>query len=225
MVYFYDDVAVNANLMISKQMWEQQIRPCHARLIEVARERSGPAEGAPIAWHVADALHMPFEDGAFDAVLCLQGVQFFPDRLAGFKELHRVLGPSGRMAVSAWRNIEHCAGHAALAKVLARHGIDPQAARRPFSLGKADELGALAAQAGWRQVKIEARVKVMRFKSAEDFVRILAAGAPSTRHVLAKLPESQRQQLIADTSAELEPFLDSRGLGLPYACHLLAAHA
>lgn len=46
MVYFYDDVAVNANLMISKKMWEQQIRPCHARLIEVAR-----AYGKPVMYH------------------------------------------------------------------------------------------------------------------------------------------------------------------------------
>ena len=194
-------------------------------MIEVARERSGSAEGAPIAWHVASALDMPFEDGAFDAVLCLQGVQFFPDRLAGFKEMRRVLASAGRVAVSVWRTIEHCKGHAALAKVLERHGIDAQAARRPFSLGEAYELEMLGHRAGFAGVRVDAVVKVMRFESPADFVRILAAGAPSTRHALAKVSESQRQQIVAEVDAELQPYVDSSGLGLPYASHFLSAHA
>jgi SAM-dependent methyltransferase len=194
-------------------------------MIEVARERSGSAEGPPIAWHVANALDMPFEDGAFDAVLCLQGVQFFPDRLAGFKEIRRVLTSSGRVAVSVWRTIDHCKGHAALAKVLERHGIDAQPARRPFSLGEADELAMLGHRAGFAGIKVDAVVKVMRFESPGDFVRILAAGAPSTRHALAKVSESQRQQIIAEVDAELQPYVDSSGLGLPYASHFLSAHA
>ena len=80
---------------------------------------------------------LPFQDGSFDAVLCLQGLQFFPDKVAGLKEMRRVLRAAGRLAASVWRAIEHCKGHDALAKVLQRHGIDAQAARRPFSLGDA----------------------------------------------------------------------------------------
>jgi len=194
-------------------------------MVEVARGRPSPAGGTPIAWHVASALEMPFQDNAFEVVLCLHGVQYFPDRLAGFKEMRRVLTSSGRIAVTAWRTIDQCKGHAALAKVMDRHRIDSQPARRPFSLGEADELAMLANQAGFAEVTIDALVKVIRFESSEDFVRILAAGAPSTRHALAKISESQRQQLIAEMGAELEPYRDSRGLALPYACHLLSAHA
>ena len=38
MVYFYDDVATQNSLMISKQMWKKYIRPHHARLIEVSNK-------------------------------------------------------------------------------------------------------------------------------------------------------------------------------------------
>lgn len=31
----------------------------------------------------ADALYLPFEDGAFDVGYCQFGVMFFPDRIAG----------------------------------------------------------------------------------------------------------------------------------------------
>jgi len=38
MVYFYDDVATENALMISKKMWRQYIQPRHMRLIEVAKK-------------------------------------------------------------------------------------------------------------------------------------------------------------------------------------------
>ena len=38
MVYFYDDVATQNSLMISKKMWEEYIKPFHARIIEVAKK-------------------------------------------------------------------------------------------------------------------------------------------------------------------------------------------
>lgn len=36
-VYFYDDVASQKSLLISKGMWGEFIRPCHERIIEVAK--------------------------------------------------------------------------------------------------------------------------------------------------------------------------------------------
>jgi len=36
-VYFYDDVATQTSLMISKSVWQRSIRPRHARLVEMAR--------------------------------------------------------------------------------------------------------------------------------------------------------------------------------------------
>lgn len=192
-------------------------------MIEVARAKPLPAEGARVTWHCENALKMPFQDGAFDVVLCLQGLQFFPERVSGLKEMRRVLGAAGRMAASVWRTIEHCKGHDALAKILERHGVDAQAARRPFSLGDAEELAGSAQEAGFRNVTVQAVTKFMRFPSPQDFVRNLAAGAPSTRHALAKVPDAQRQQLIAEVSAELQPYVDAEGVGIPYASHLLLA--
>ena len=59
-----------------------------------------------VSWRQADALALPFEDGAFDAVACQFGVMFFPDKRAGYREALRVLAPGGRFVFSVWDRIE-----------------------------------------------------------------------------------------------------------------------
>ena len=74
-----------------------------------------------IEWRRGDATSMPFPDGAFDVVLCQQGLQFFPDRPAALGEMHRVLRPNGRLALSVLRSVEHNPGYGLLADALKRH--------------------------------------------------------------------------------------------------------
>jgi ubiquinone/menaquinone biosynthesis C-methylase UbiE len=39
-----------------------------------------------VGWQQADALRLPFEDSAFDAIVCQFGVMFFPDKQAAFRD-------------------------------------------------------------------------------------------------------------------------------------------
>jgi SAM-dependent methyltransferase len=59
-----------------------------------------------IEWLVADALALPFRDGAFDAVVCQFGAMFFPDKVKGFSEARRVLSPGGRLLFNVWDRLE-----------------------------------------------------------------------------------------------------------------------
>ena len=49
-----------------------------------------------------DATKMPFDDNAFDHVICRFGIMFFPDIEAGLREMTRVLKPGGRLSVAVW---------------------------------------------------------------------------------------------------------------------------
>jgi len=60
----------------------------------------------PVEWRVADAMQLPFDDAAFDAVVCQFGVMFFPDRTAAFAEARRVLRPGGALLFNVWDRIE-----------------------------------------------------------------------------------------------------------------------
>jgi hypothetical protein len=48
-------------------------------MIAVARSLPAP-NGAPIEWRERSALDLGLEDASFEAVLCQQGLQFFPDK-------------------------------------------------------------------------------------------------------------------------------------------------
>ncbi len=69
----------------------------HEAMVGLGRDT---APGA--TWQQADALSLPFEDGAFDVVVGQFGVMFYPDKPAGFAEAGRVLRPDGKVLLATW---------------------------------------------------------------------------------------------------------------------------
>ena len=69
----------------------------HAATLPIARA---------VEWRQADALALPFDDAAFDAVVCQFGAMFFPDKARAFAEARRVLAPGGRFFFNVWDRIE-----------------------------------------------------------------------------------------------------------------------
>jgi ubiquinone/menaquinone biosynthesis C-methylase UbiE len=61
-----------------------------------------PAGSAPLEFVEASADALPFTDGAFDVVLCQQGLQFFPQQQAAVDEMRRVLRPGGVAGIAVW---------------------------------------------------------------------------------------------------------------------------
>ena len=59
-----------------------------------------------VEWRQADAMQLPFPDGAFDAVVCQFGAMFFPDKAKAFAEARRVLRPGGVFIFNVWDRIE-----------------------------------------------------------------------------------------------------------------------
>lgn len=59
----------------------------------------------PVEWRLADAMALPFPDGAFDTVVCQFGAMFFPDKAKAFSEARRVLQPGGTFIFNVWDRI------------------------------------------------------------------------------------------------------------------------
>lgn len=179
--------------------------------------------GAPIEWLEGSAQAMPLPDGAFDLVLCQQGLQFFPDKAAALREMHRVLAPGGRLFIAVWRSSAHCPGFAALERALAKY-VGADAARLPpFSFGDRAALRGVIAGAGFRDLVIRVEAKMTRFPSPEAFFRSITAGAPAMLGLLDQLTEPQRRELISEINETLAPHLDDTGLAFPQLAHLASA--
>lgn len=71
--------------------------------VQVERGRARcEAEGVFVEWQTADAEALPFRDAQFTRVLSAFGAVFAPDPEAVARELCRVCGPGGVVALTAW---------------------------------------------------------------------------------------------------------------------------
>jgi demethylmenaquinone methyltransferase/2-methoxy-6-polyprenyl-1,4-benzoquinol methylase len=67
-------------------------------MLEVGRKKLSGFEGR-ITLESGDSESLPFEDKAFDAVMCAYGVRNFEHLAEGLTEMHRVLKPGGTLAI------------------------------------------------------------------------------------------------------------------------------
>jgi SAM-dependent methyltransferase len=180
--------------------------------------------GAPITWREASATAMSLPDGSFDVVYCQLGLQFFPDRAAALREMHRVLAPGGRLGLMVWRGIEHSPGFGIFAAALARH-VSGEAAgimRAPFALRDAEKLRGLIGAAGFRDIALRPVQGTVRFPSAARFAQEQVAGSPLAGHV-AKVSDEARGALAREIGDALRPYLAGGSVAFPFEAHLASA--
>jgi ubiquinone/menaquinone biosynthesis C-methylase UbiE len=192
-------------------------------MLDVARAQKDGGHVA-IDWRQGDAEALPLPDEAFDLVACQQGLQFFAHRSAALDEMHRVLAPGGRVALSVMRPIAHNAGWGALADALARHA-GPEAGammRAPFPDWDAAELRELVTSAGFHDVRLLIVVASARYPSPEELVRWEAAASPLAGS-LSALSAETRAALIDDVAAAIADRIDDDGVVLPQETHIVLA--
>ncbi|MCK1780421.1 class I SAM-dependent methyltransferase [Bradyrhizobium sp. 132] len=195
-------------------------------MLSVARSVVSPdsRSGGQLQWQEASADKLPFPDGSFNVVYCQLGLQFFPDRPAALREMRRVLGPEGRLALMVWRGIHESPGFAVLADALQRHVGQAAVAimRAPFGLSNADELEALVRATGFQDIVIQQRSGIVRFPTVERFVLSFVAGSPLAGPV-SQADDAARAALITDVRNALGKFTSNDELAFPIAAHLLSA--
>jgi ubiquinone/menaquinone biosynthesis C-methylase UbiE len=177
-----------------------------------------------IEWRQGDATSMHLPDGAFDVVLCQQGLQFFPDQPAALSEMHRVLMPNGRLALSVLRSVEHNPGYRLLADALERH-VGPEAGammRSPFPSLSGEELRDLLRGAGFQDVRIFLGIGPVRYPTVEEFLRWEGASSPLAEPIAA-LKDNVRAALIHDLGEALRIYTDDAGIVFPTETYLAVA--
>jgi SAM-dependent methyltransferase len=174
-----------------------------------------------LTWLHGDAGALPFDDGCFDVVLCQGALMFFPDRVAALREMGRVAGPGGLVAVQVPGRLANSAGYLALTEVAARHGgpqvLDLLAAY--FAVGEPDLLAGLHAAAGLHIDRFETWQGATRLDSIETFLSV------ELLPLAGAVDDEVRRRIAADCRPALAGFVDATGaVAAPIEVHLIAAH-
>jgi ubiquinone/menaquinone biosynthesis C-methylase UbiE len=185
----------------------------NAGMLAVACSLPRPS-GASITWVEASALATGLPDASFDVVVCQQGLQFFPDKLAALREIHRVLVPGGRVLLSVWKS----AGpyNVAVGDALERYAGVQAATRYRASrvVPGAEELKRLLVEAGFRAVEVHPKTMKVRLPAVETFVPGHLSGSPVARDVAALSAEEQAA-LVRQVELALQTYADGDGAAVP----------
>ena len=192
-------------------------------MLDVARQKA-PAEGANIAWREGDAAALPCPSAGFDVVVCQQGLQFFPDKAAALREMHRVLEPGGCLALCVWRSIEHSPCNLAAAQALHRHVGSDSATKiqAPCAFGDADALRSVVRAAGFHGIDIRTEVLTRRMLPPETSIPGHLASTPVGPDIAA-LDEATRETLIREIAEALSGYQDRDGMAIPQGTHIVLA--
>jgi ubiquinone/menaquinone biosynthesis C-methylase UbiE len=196
--------------------------------LAVARGRPAP-EGAPIDWQEGNAVALDLPDQSFDLLLCQQGLQFFPDRLAAAREMHRVLKDDGRLALNLWQTLDRHPLYAALCRAEARYlGVPLAGLTVSWSFSDREELRTLLAEAGFQQIEVAEKALDVHFDSWERFVYFTLFAAASMLPQFNWEDETSRAGFIEAVSREIEPVLqryrDGDGLSFPTYWNIAVAY-
>jgi ubiquinone/menaquinone biosynthesis C-methylase UbiE len=160
----------------------------------------------PPTWHQAHAENMPLEDERYEVVLCGMGLQFFSDRAAGLREIHRVLAPGGRLVANVPGPTPPPLR--AMADALTRH-VSPESAgfvNAVFSLHDIEEVRALAEEAGFSRVEVRSEETALELGAPGEFLWNYVHSTPLAAPV-AKLDAERRAALEREFVDTCTPLL------------------
>ncbi|WP_432139077.1 MULTISPECIES: class I SAM-dependent methyltransferase [unclassified Streptomyces] len=172
----------------------------------------------------APADTLPYGDASFDAVLCNQGAQFFPDLSAAVAEAARVLRPGGRLALAVWAAMERCPYFAVQYEVIEEYAApeDVVAAAGAFSCDTGSLTDAFTA-AGLRNITVRQLTREVVTPVLTDWIPGQMTSVPWTRSLTAAGPETF-DRACADLTTRMADYLEPDGTArLPFTALLATA--
>jgi SAM-dependent methyltransferase len=187
-------------------------------MTRIAAARAGAAGPTNVSARVLDLEDIDEPDGAYDVVLCREGLMFAVDPARALGEIHRVLRPGGRVAIAVWGPREHNPWLAivmdAVTEQLGRP-VPPPGVPGPFALQDADRLAALLVGAGLEHVALGTVPVPLRAGSFDEWWARTSALAGPLAKLLASLPAPALDELRDRARRAVASYETADGLELP----------
>ncbi|MFL5312287.1 MAG: class I SAM-dependent methyltransferase [Myxococcales bacterium] len=198
-----------------------------AGMIAVAKREARRRSLRNVTFARCAAGALPFRTGCFDAVVCRLGAMFFADPIASLREMLRVLGAHGRMALAVWHRSEFNPFFQATLQVVAHHVQLPATAPDApgaFRYAQAGKLAGLIAQAG--AAAVSERVLDFRIEAPigrKDFWPLRVEMSETLRTVVPQLAPAQLQRARAEVEEAIRPYFPDDRMSFPAQAIILTA--
>jgi ubiquinone/menaquinone biosynthesis C-methylase UbiE len=158
----------------------------------------------PVTWRQADVMALPYANATIDVVVCQFGTMFFPDRVAAYREIRRVLRPGGTFLFNIWNGIQDNEFADVVTNALST--LFPEnpplfLARTPYGHGLRDEIESDVEAAGFGQCSLSQRNDTSPAASPEVPALAYVQGTPLRNEIEARDPGGlQRATEVATTA-------------------------
>ena len=190
-----------------------------AEMVEAAKAAAARRGITNITFRQCSADALPFADSTFDVAVSRLGAMFFPDPLAGLREMLRVVKPGGPVAFVVWRAAELNPFFSVTSEIVARYvGPAPEDPDAPnaFRFSESGKLAGLLKEAG----AVDVRERILKSTIAapvglEDYWEMRSEISDSLRTKLAGLSDEQKAQIAKDVEHAVAPFFPNNKMKFP----------
>lgn len=167
-----------------------------------------------------------FAGGDFDAVISRVGLIYFPDQHRALTGMHKALREGGRIGAVVYSTPDRNQFFSIPVSIIrTRAQLPPPQPGQPgpFSLGAPGVLEKVLADAGFREITVEAIPAPVRMSSAAECVRFERESFGALHQMLASVPVEERDGVWQEIEEALRQFETSDGFVGP--CEMLVAAA
>jgi ubiquinone/menaquinone biosynthesis C-methylase UbiE len=156
----------------------------------------------------SDGQALSFKDGAFDAVVCQLGLQFFPDPAAGLSEFRRVVRAGGMVAVCVNSTPDQLPMWGNLSDALDRFLSQEQRNVLAMSWSLADRvrLEGLFNDAGFQDIRVEQIRREGTIDGFDDYWSPIEEGVGQIPQAYRALDEADRRAVREEVRARLAQY-------------------
>ena len=184
----------------------------------IAAERAAAAGLANVTTREIDLERIDYPDGAFDVVLCREGLMLTSDQTSAAREARRVLGPGGRAVFTVWgpRRRNPWLG-TLFDAITAELGVPvpPPGLPGPFSLEADGALADVLTGAGFTDVSVREIATPMYSASVDEWWSVVPSLAGPVAQLLASLPAEVSAAIRSRAEQALAEFATADGYHLP----------
>ena len=170
-------------------------------------------------FHQCTGESLPFDSNSFDTAISRLGVMFFPDPLAGLREMLRVIKPGGTLSLAVWHKSEANPYAHRVTEVVDRHiETPPVAADAPgaFRFAERGKLTAILTEAG----AIGVSERLLQFQmeapiSSEEFWTMRSEISETLREKLKRLTPEQASRVATEVREAVSEFFPNGRMSFP----------